>query len=129
MAVKTKWTLIAILTYVLFVMLVWTTKVLAPEKIGLSWSVFWYVMAGLICYYLRYKNIVFERVMYYARQLQLSKADLKQMLPEIKKSQDIPDPARPHLVSPLFSFSLQNLDSLDRQLLKLAKSKTIKPFR
>ncbi len=116
MSLKTKWTLISILTYVIFVILAVTTGILNPARIGIAWSVSWYIIAAAIVYYLWFKNIIFEQVMTKARKLGLSKNDLAKMLPKLKKNQEIPDPKKRHFFSPIFNFSLQNLDILNKKL-------------
>ncbi|MFT9021484.1 hypothetical protein [Lentilactobacillus hilgardii] len=68
-------------------------------------------------------------MMYYARQLKLTKNDLQKFLPNLKKSQDIPDPQRKNYFAPIFNFPLQGLDVLDKELAKEAKEKGIKPFK
>ncbi|WP_283679431.1 hypothetical protein [Lentilactobacillus sp. Marseille-Q4993] len=129
MTAKNKWITIGILTYIIFILVVIVTNILDPARIGAPWTVFWYVAAVLIIYYLCFKNYVYERVIYYARALDLTQTDLQDMLVVKKSSQVAPNPARKFSISPLFNLSLQNLDRIDEQLRKLAKTKEVKPFR
>lgn len=125
---KTKWTIISIIAYLLFAGCGLGFGFLSPAKISLPWTAFWLIAALGIAYYLGYKNLIFERTMYYAKQLDLTKADLVAMLPELTGHQEVPDPQKRHLFSPVFNFSLQNLNILDHQLAQLAQTKGIKPF-
>lgn len=129
MSTKVKLTITAILTYCVFAILAVTLGFLSPHKIGMTWSVFWYIAAACIVYYLWFKNLVFQRVLFYARQLKLTKQDLETMLPKLKKNQVVPDPNRRHLMAPIFNFPLQGLDILDRKLADVIKDKDIKKFR
>ncbi|AQW20834.1 hypothetical protein PL11_002335 [Lentilactobacillus curieae] len=129
MTSKTKWTLIGILTYCIFIIVTLGFNLLAPNRVGITWTVFWYVAAALIIYYLCFKNWVYHRVLYYARKLELTQADLAAFLPDLKQTQEIPNPNKRHLFSPLFTLSLQNLDTLDRQVKKIAKTKNIDPYK
>lgn len=129
MSTKVKFAIIAVLTYIIFVIAAIGFGFLDPQKIGITWSIFWYVAAALIIYYLWFKNVVYHRVMYYARQLKLTKADLQKFLPNLKKSQVIPDPQRNNYFAPIFNFPLQGLDVLDKALTKEAKQRHIQPFK
>ncbi|MCY9806315.1 hypothetical protein OXT66_01980 [Lentilactobacillus senioris] len=125
---KTKWILLSILAYLLFAGCGLGFGFLDPAKISWPWTAFWLIAALGIAYYLGFKNLIFERTMYYAKQLNLTKADLVTMLPELSGRQEVPDPQKRHWLSPVFNFSLQNLNILDRQLAQLAQTKGIKPF-
>lgn len=125
---KTKWILFSGGCYLLFAGCGLGFGFLSPAKISWPWTAFWLIAALGIAYYLGFKNLVFERTMYYAKQLDLTKADLVAMLPELTKRQEVPDPQKKHLLSPVFNFSLQNLDILERQLAQLAQTKGVKPF-
>ncbi|WP_268913375.1 hypothetical protein [Lentilactobacillus sp. SPB1-3] len=125
---KTRWTLTGILTYCLFAAITFGFNLLSPSRIGVTWTVFWYIAAALIIYYLCFKNYVFRRMLYNARQLHMTKDELAEMLPDIKQSQDIPNPQRHQPFSPLFTFSLQNLDKLDQELQKKATEHGIEPY-
>ncbi|MGP3639336.1 hypothetical protein [Lentilactobacillus hilgardii] len=129
MSTKVKFSLISLIGYLIFATAAFTFGFLDPNRIGLQWSIFWYIAAALITYYLWFKNVVYKRVMYYARQLKLTKNDLQKFLPNLKKSQDIPDPQRKNYFAPIFNFPLQGLDVLDKELAKEAKEKGIKPFK
>ncbi|WP_040471098.1 hypothetical protein [Lentilactobacillus kisonensis] len=129
MATKSKLTIISILTYCLFVILTFFTGFLSPAKIGITWTVFWYVAVAGIIYYLWFKNLVFQKVIYYARQLQLTQTDLAKLLPNLKESQVVPDPQKANFIAPLFNFPLQGLDILNNKLAKQAAQQGVKPFR
>ncbi|KRL61183.1 hypothetical protein FD08_GL003019 [Lentilactobacillus parakefiri DSM 10551] len=105
------------------------TNILSPEKIGITWTIFWYVAAAGIVYYLWFKNLVFQRVMYYSKALNLTQVDLAKMLPNLKESQVVPDPGKPAIIAPIFNFPLQGLDILNAKLTPMAKQKGIPPFR
>lgn len=129
MSTKVKLMLISILTYCIFVFLAIFIGFLSPAKIGITWTVFWYVAAAGIVYYLWFKNLVFQKVIYYARQLKLTQIDLAKMLPNLKESQVVPDPNKANLIAPLFNFPLQGLDILNTKLSKQAAEQGIKPFK
>lgn len=128
MTSKTKWTIISTILYIIYAFGMLFFKIIGPSQVGLPWTAFWLIAGAGIAYYLAFKNEVFERTMYYARALNLTQADLIAMLPGLKKSQVVPDPQKKHIMSPVLNFSLQNLNSLDRQVTQLAASKDIKPF-
>lgn len=72
---------------------------------------------------------MFQKVIYYARQLKLTQTDLAKMLPNLKESQVVPDPNKTNLIAPLFNFPLQGLDILNTKLSKQATEQGIKPFK
>lgn len=129
MSTKVKFAIIGVITYLIFVIAALTLGFLDPSRIGITWSIFWYVIAALIIYYLWFKNVVYQRVMYYARQMALTKTDLQQFLPHLKKSQEVPDPQRHNYFAPIFNFPLQGLDVLDKELTKMAAKQGVKPFK
>lgn len=129
MTKKAKWISTGIILYVLFIISDIWLDYLNPQKIGITWTIFWFVAAFGIVYFFCFKNFIFERTMYYAKQLNLTKVELIDLLPELKKDQRVPDPKKFHLLSPIFSFSLQNLDLLDDKLLELGQQQHIKPFQ
>ncbi|WP_057826571.1 hypothetical protein [Lentilactobacillus sunkii] len=129
MSTKTKLTIISILTYCAFIILALSLGFLSPAKIGITWTIFWYVAAAGIIYYLWFKNLVFQRVMYYSKALKLAQTDLAKMLPNLKESQVVPDPGKPAIIAPIFNFPLQGLDILSAKLTPMAKEKGIQPFR
>ncbi|GHP14826.1 hypothetical protein YK48G_22510 [Lentilactobacillus fungorum] len=129
MSTKSKITIISILSYGFFVILAYFFKFLSPAKIGITWTAFWYIAVALIVYYLWFKNLIFQRVIYYARQLNLTQADLANRLPNLKPNQIVPDPHRVNLFAPLFTFPLQGLDRLNTQLTQEARQNGIKPFK
>ncbi|MDS1016170.1 hypothetical protein [Lentilactobacillus buchneri] len=129
MSTKSKLTIISILTYCAFIILAFFTNILSPAKIGITWTIFWYIAAAGIIYYLWFKNLVFQRVMYYSKALHLTQTDLAKMLPNLKESQVVPDPAKRAIIAPIFNFPLQGLDILNAKLTPMAKQKSIKPFR
>lgn len=126
---KIKWIVVGIALYGLFLISNIFSDYLAPSKVTLPWTIFWYVIAFGIAYFFAFKNYIFERTMYYAKQLNLTKDDLTAMLPKLKKNQEVPDPQKRHLLSPSFNFSLQNLDILDDKLIAMAKEQKITPFQ
>lgn len=129
MSTKTKLTIISILTYCAFIILALLLGFLSPAKIGITWTIFWYIAAAGIVYYLWFKNLVFQRVMYYSKALKLTQTDLAKMLPNLKQSQVVPDPGKPAIIAPIFNFPLQGLDILNAKLTPMAKEKGIQPFR
>lgn len=129
MSTKSKLTITSILTYCAFIILALFTNILSPAKIGITWTVFWYIAAAGIVYYLWFKNLVFQRVMYYAKALGLTQTDLAKMLPNLKQSQVVPDPTKRAIIAPILNFPLQGLDILNSKLTPMAKEKGIKPFR
>ena len=80
-------------------------------------------------YYLWFKNLIFQRVMYYSKELGLTQTDLAKMLPNLKQSQVVPDPTKRAIIAPILNFPLQGLDILNSKLTPMAKEKGIKPFR
>ncbi|WP_225417460.1 hypothetical protein [Lentilactobacillus kosonis] len=104
MKAKTRWTLIGILTYCIFAVITFGFNLLSPARVGITWTVFWYIAAALIIYYICFKNLVFRRMLYNARQLHMTKTDLATLLPNMKQSQDIPNPDKHQPFSPLFTF-------------------------
>ncbi|MBZ3777336.1 hypothetical protein [Lentilactobacillus otakiensis] len=129
MSTKSKLTIISILTYCAFIILALFTNILSPAKIGITWTVFWYIAAAGIVYYLWFKNLIFQRVMYYSKELGLTQTDLAKMLPNLKQSQVVPDPTKRAIIAPILNFPLQGLDILNSKLTPMAKEKGIKPFR
>ncbi len=129
MSTKIKFAIVSICLYIIFVLLAIIVGFLNPAKIGITWSVFWYIAAAGIAYYLWFKNVIWARVKYYARMLDLRQIDLQKMVPNLKKSQVVPDPQRKTMFAPIFNFSLQGLDILDKNLTELAERKHIKPFK
>ncbi|ORN29138.1 hypothetical protein FAM21835_00406 [Lentilactobacillus parabuchneri] len=129
MTTKSKLTIISILRYCAFIIFALFTDVLSPAKIGITWTIFWYIAAAGIIYYLWFKNLIFQRVMYFSKALGLTQTDLAKMLPNLKPSQVVPDPSKPAILAPVFTFPLQGLDILNAKLTPMAKEKGIKPFR
>lgn len=129
MSTKSKLTIISILTYCAFIILALSFNFLSPAKIGITWTIFWYIAVALIIYYLRFKNLVFQEVMYYSKALGLTQTDLAKMLPNLKQSQVVPDPSKRAIIAPIFNFPLQGLDILNSKLAPMVKEKGIQPFR
>lgn len=128
MKTKTKWLIISVIIYIIFVVAVTPTGILSPAQIGLPWTIFWYVVAAMFMYYFYYKNVSYAEVIYYAQQLQLTEDELRNMVPDIKKSEDVPNPAKPNLFSPLVQVSFRILNELLPKLQQMAKEKEIEEF-
>ncbi|KRM44014.1 hypothetical protein FEZ41_03145 [Lentilactobacillus parafarraginis] len=129
MSTKVKLAILWLIIYIIFAVGALYLGVLAPAKIGITWSIFWYIAAALIAYYLWFKNVVYQRVMYYARALKLSQSDLRALIPNLKQSQVVPDPNRKNYFAPIFNFPLQGLDILDKKLRQQASERQIPPFK
>ncbi|WP_175279790.1 hypothetical protein [Secundilactobacillus collinoides] len=82
----TKWRLLSIAMYVIFVVICIIFKLLRPADIGWSWSVFWYIAAAGIAYYFYFKNVAYQEVVYYAKKLQMNRSDLEAIVPNRKKT-------------------------------------------
>ncbi|GAK47284.1 hypothetical protein LOSG293_040300 [Secundilactobacillus oryzae JCM 18671] len=128
MKTKTKWLIISVIIYIIFVVAVTPTGILSPAQIGLPWTIFWYVVAAMFMYYFYYKNVSYAEVIYYAQQLKLTEDELRNMVPDIKKSEDVPNPAKPNLFSPLVQVSFRILNDLLPKLQQMAKEKGIEDF-
>lgn len=125
---KTKWLTISIIIYIIFAIAVTASGLVAPSKIGLAWTLFWYLAVALFMVYFYYKSTNYDAVVYYAKQLHLTEEDLREMVPDIKKSDDVPNPDKPNLFSPIVQVSFKVLNALLPQLEKQAKEHQIPRF-
>ncbi|WP_288531753.1 hypothetical protein [uncultured Secundilactobacillus sp.] len=123
-----KWQLISILAYVAFIVLAIVFKFLDPAKIGLSWTIFWVVFGAGIAYYFYFKNVSYQEVIYYARALHLDQAALEALVPDRKKTAEVPNPDRPNMFSPLAQVPIGVLNTLTDELAKQAKAAGIAKF-
>lgn len=125
---RVKWAISAILIYVVFVVCAVVFDLLDPRQIGLAWTIFWYVVVAGIVYYLYFKNLAYQEVLYYARQLHLSKTDLAALVPNRPKTVALPDPAHPSLLAPVYQLPLSVTNQLTEVLIKRAKEAGIPRF-
>ncbi|GAW98273.1 hypothetical protein [Secundilactobacillus mixtipabuli] len=126
---RAKWTVISVAIYVVFVICAVVFKLLDPARIGLSWTVFWYVAAAGFMYYFYFKNMAYQEVIYFARQFHLTKADLETMVPDRKATAEVPDPERPGILTPLIQVPLSVTNRLTDALEKRAKAEHVTPFK
>ncbi len=125
----TKWRLLSIAMYVIFVVICIIFKLLRPADIGWSWSVFWYIAAAGIAYYFYFKNVAYQEVVYYAKKLQMTRSDLEAIVPNRKNTAEVPDPDHPNIFSPIVQVPLAILNRLSDELIKQAKEQEIPPFK
>lgn len=125
----TKWRLLSIAIYVIFVIICIAFKLLRPSDIGMAWSIFWYIAAAGLAYYFYFKNISYQEVVYYARQLNLDRSDLEAIVPNRKNTAEVPDPAHPNMFSPIVQVPLGILNQLSDELIKQAKAQSVVPFK
>ena len=126
---RIKWATLSIVIYVIFVACAIAFKLLDPAKIGLSWTVFWYIAAAGLMYYFYFKNMAYREVIYYARQFHLTRLDLETMVPNRKKTAEVPDPDHPSIFTPLISVPLSVTNRLTDILEKRAKDEHVAPFK
>lgn len=126
---RAKWLTISVVIYAVFAACTVEFKLLDPAQIGLSWTVFWYVAAAGFMYYFYFKNMAYREVIYYARQFHLTKADLEVMVPDRKKTSEVPDPDHPSILTPLIQVPLSVTNRLTDTLEKRAKAEHIEPFK
>lgn len=126
---RAKWLSISVIIYAVFVVCAVAFKLLDPAKIGMSWTVFWYVAAAGFMYYFYFKNMAYREVIYYARQFHLTKADLEALVPNRKSTAEVPDPEHPGLLTPLIQVPLSVTNRLTDTLEKRAKEEHIAPFK
>lgn len=126
---RVKWASISIVIYVIFVACAIGFNLLNPAKIGISWTIFWYVAAAGLMYYFYFKNMAYQEVIYYARQLKLSKTDLEAMVPDRKNTAEVPDPDHPNILTPLIQVPLSVTNVLTDVLEKRAKDAGIAAFK
>ncbi len=60
--------------------------------------------------------------------IETDRDELRNMVPDIKKSEDVPNPAKPNLFSPLVQVSFRILNDLLPKLQQMAKEKGIEDF-
>ncbi|HBF74417.1 MAG TPA: hypothetical protein DDW71_04065 [Lactobacillus sp.] len=126
---RAKWMTISVVIYVIFVVCAVAFKLLDPAKIGLSWTVFWYIAAAGLMYYFYFKNMAYQEVIYYARQFHLKKVDLEAMVPDRKNTAEVPDPDHPNILIPLIQVPLSVTNRLTDVLEKRANEENVKPFK
>ncbi|WP_054708576.1 hypothetical protein [Secundilactobacillus paracollinoides] len=90
---------------------------------------FWYIAAAGLAYYFYFKNISYQEVVYYARQLNLDRSDLEAIVPNRKNTAEVPDPAHPNMFSPIVQVPLGILNHLSDELIKQAKEQSVAPFK
>lgn len=120
---------ISVIIYVIFVICAVEFKLLDPAKIGLSWTVFWYIAAAGFMYYFYFKNMAYQEVIYYARQFHLTKTDLEAMVPDRKSTAEVPDPEHPSILTPLIQVPLSVTNRLTDVLEKRAKEENVTSFK
>lgn len=126
---RAKWMTISVIIYVIFVICAVEFKLLDPAKIGLSWTVFWYIAAAGFMYYFYFKNMAYQEVIYYARQFHLTKTDLEAMVPGRKSTAEVPDPEHPSILTPLIQVPLSVTNRLTDVLEKRAKEENVTSFK
>ncbi|MTV82785.1 hypothetical protein [Secundilactobacillus folii] len=126
---RVKWASISIIIYVIFVVCAVVFNFLDPAKIGISWTIFWYVAVAGFMYYFYFKNMAYQEVVYYARQFHLTKTDLEAMVPDRKKTAEVPDPERANIFTPLISIPLNVTNRLTDILEKRAHDEGVAPFK
>ena len=129
MSHKTKWRTISIAIYIIFVIVAVSLKLLTPARVGLSWSIFWYIAVAGFLYYFYFKNVAYQEVIYYARELHLSRSDLEAIVPDRKNTAEVPDPDYPNIFSPLIKVPLEIINKLTTELEKRAKDAQVTPFK
>ena len=129
MSHKTKWRTISIAIYIIFVIVAVSLKLLTPARVGLSWSIFWYIAVAGFLYYFYFKNVAYQEVIYYARELHLSRSDLEAIVPDRKNTAEVPDPDHPNIFSPLVQVPLEIINKLTTDLEKRAKDAQVTPFK
>ena len=129
MSHKTKWRTISIAIYIIFVIVAVSLKLLTPARVGLSWSIFWYIAVAGFLYYFYFKNVAYQEVIYYARELHLNRSDLEAIVPDRKNTAEVPDPDHPNIFSPLVQVPLEIINKLTTELEKRAKDAQVTPFK
>lgn len=129
MTTKHRWAAISVAIYVVFILAAVVIGFLNPARIGLQWTIFWVVAVAGLCYYFYFKNISYRVVIYYAKKLDLHKADLASLVPNLKDTQDVPDPDRPNLLSPFVGIPISVTNQLTEQLIDQAQQANIPPFQ
>lgn len=126
---RTKWQLISTLIYIVFVIAAVVFKFLDPARIGIAWTIFWYVAVAGFMYYFYFKNMAYQEVIYYAHQFHLTQRDLEEMVPDRKKTAEVPNPEHPNILSPLIQVPLAVTNPLTDILEARAKEEDVAPFK
>ena len=123
-----KWQLITVGLYIVYLAVAFGMNFITPAKVGLAWTIFWVVVGAGICYYLYFKNLSYQEVIYYARKLNLNQGDLEAMVPDRKEKDLVPNPDKPNLFSPIAQVQISTLNVLTDELEKRAKEQGIPAF-
>lgn len=126
---KQRWAAISAVIYVVFVVAAIIIGFLDPSQIGLQWTIFWYFVVAALCYYFYFKNVSYREVVYYATQLGLHQDDLKAMVPNLKETQDVPNPDHPDFFSPFAKVPINVVNVLTDKLVPMAKDAGIPLYR
>lgn len=126
---RLRWALVSVILYVLFVWAAIAWNFLDPQKIGLEWTMLWYLIAAGLAYYFYFKNVTYHKIIYYAQQLGYHYADLKAWVPKLRENQDVPNPDKPRFFSPFAKVPISATNIIEDKLVTEAKAKDIPPFR